>query len=165
MQCGGGRAGLDVETTAQAVVVDGHDLAGDDITDVLGVDDVERAGLAGKAIGAVGEPTDAQRPDAVRVAGRNHLVGQQEDQAEGALEVAEGLGERVIGVLDLRVGQQVQDDLGVAGGVEDVTLALVLVAKPGGVDQVAIVGDGHLPGGVLGQERLDVLVVRAPVVL
>ena len=42
------------------------------------------------------------------------------------------------------LGQQVDDDLGIAGGLENVPNFLVISAEKGGVDEVAVVGDGDL---------------------
>ena len=41
------------------------------------------------------------------------------------------------------------DDFGVAGALEDVSEGFVFFSEAGGVDEIAIVGDGDLSLGVL----------------
>ena len=66
----------------------------------------------------------------------------EEHEREGAFELeqrfAEGAGEGAL----LGVRQQVQDDFGVAGGLEDGAVAAEVGAEFGGVGDVAVVGDG-----------------------
>ena len=50
-----------------------------------------------------------------------------------------------------------QDDLGVAAGLEDRAAADELVAQLARVDQVAVVGDGDLAVRAVDQDRLRVL--------
>ena len=72
---------------AQAVRVDGDQLARLDLADDAGADDVERGGLAGDDPAAL-EPAEHQRPDALRVAGGVEGVLVHEDEAEGAAQLA-----------------------------------------------------------------------------
>jgi hypothetical protein len=55
-----------------------------------------------------------------------------------------------------RLGQQVDDDLGVGRALEDVPVGLVLLPEQLGVDQVPVVRHGHLPERELPQQRLGV---------
>ena len=106
------------------------------------LDRVERARLARHAPVPLGRLAQHQRPDAPRVAAGLHPVGKQEQQAERPLQVLEHVRQRVV-LLDVaRLGQQVDDDLGVGRALENVPVLLVLAAEQGGVDQVAVVGDG-----------------------
>ena len=58
------------------------------------------------------------------------------------------------------LGQQVQDDFAINGGLEDRAFGLQLVAEPGGVGEVAVVRDGNLAAGAIDGERLGVAQVR-----
>ncbi len=62
--------------------------------------------------------------------------------------MAECGGEGIDGVLLFGGSEQVDDDFGVAGGVEEVAALLELVAEEVGVDKVAVVSDGDLPADV-----------------
>ena len=57
----------------------------------------------------------------------------------------------------LRSRVEVQDDFGVAAGLEDRSVADQLVAQLAGVDEVAVVADGDLAVGAVDEERLRVL--------
>ena len=70
---------------AQAVLVDGDQLAGLDLADEGGADDVERRGLAGDDPAAL-EPAEHERTDALRVAGGVEGVVVHEDQRERAAQ-------------------------------------------------------------------------------
>ena len=61
----------------------------------------------------------------------------------------------------LRLGDQVDDHLGVAGRLEDCAVRLQLVADESGVRQVAVVRERQAAERVVDEERLDVL-ERAP---
>lgn len=58
-----------------------------------------------------------------------------------ALQAAKRCGEWVGGFLLLRAGEEVDDDLGVAGGVEDVASFFETQTQGVVVDQVAVVGE------------------------
>ena len=70
--------------------------------------------------------------------------------------MVEHVVEGVLFVLVRRLGQQVDDDLGIAGGLENVPDLLVAPTQQGGVDQVAVVGDRHVPAGEAEQQGLGV---------
>ena len=128
----------------------GDQLAGLDLADEAGADDVERRGLAGDHPAAL-EAAEDQRADALRVAGGVQRVLVHEDEAEGAAELGQhvqrGRLEGAVGV----VGQQ-RGDQGGVGGVAAAQLAAEVpgaalavagvepVAQLGGVGQVAVVG-------------------------
>ena len=77
-----------------SVLVEHHDLAVLDVADVLGADDVERAGL-GSEDRAAFELADHQRADAERVAGADQLLVGEADESVGAFERAQPLDEAV----------------------------------------------------------------------
>jgi hypothetical protein len=66
--------------------------------------------------------------------------------------MAEGIGL----VLVRGLGQQVNDDFGIVGGLEDRPVGLVLVAKEGRVDQVAVVGEGNRAAREFAHEGLGI---------
>jgi hypothetical protein len=135
--------GLVEGSGVDAVVVDADDLTGLHLADVGGADGVEGAGFGGDAPGAVvGHSPDDQRPDPPGVPGRLDAVGEQEQEAVGALEVLENVGERVV-LLDMGgLGEEVDDDLGVGGGLEDVAVLFVIPAQKLRVYKISVVGDG-----------------------
>ena len=54
------------------------------------------------------------------------------------------------------LGQQMDDDLRVARGLEDLALLLEVAAQRCGVDQVSVVGDGDLSVGEFKQKRVGI---------
>ena len=148
---------LDEEPAVQPVLVQPHDLARLDLADERGPDRIDGAALAGHDVAPLGGLADAQRPNPVRIAGRLDVVGEQEEERVGALQMVENVPQRVGLVLVGRLGQQMNDDLGVAGGLEDAAVGLVFVPQQAGVDQVAVVGDRDLSPRVFGQQGLAVL--------
>ena len=100
---------------AQAVLVDGDHLAGLDLADEGGTDDVEGRGLGGDHPAAL-EAAEHERPDALRVAGGVERVLVHPDEGEGALDGREQLGGVLLEALVGVPGQQRGDQLGVVGG-------------------------------------------------
>ena len=82
--------------------------------------------------------TRGRKPQGSRAATRR-LSG-QEEQGEGPHHLGEAGRERVLQALAMRAGVEVEDDLGVGGGLEDGARRLQLVAELAGVGQVAVVG-------------------------
>src|SRR5690606_38709993 len=77
------------------------------------------------------------------------------------LQVLEQMGEW-IGLFGVRgLGQQLNDNLGVGGGLEDMAKLFVLAAKQAGVDQVAVVGDGDGAEAILAQQGLGIAELAA----
>ena len=105
-----------------AVLGDHHHLAVLDLADEAGADDVERAGLRSKDIGAV-ELAEHQRPDAERIARADQLLVGEHHQRIGALELAERIDEAVDHARLLGAGDEMQDDLGVGGRLADRAVA------------------------------------------
>lgn len=138
-------------------VLGDHDLARLDIPQKLRADAVEGAALRGEGI-AVLRFADAQRPEAVGVAGGDQLFGGHDDERIGPLERVHRLGDRL---LDARgeqplAGDDIADDLAVVGRVEDRAVHFELAAQVGGVDEVAVVGERHRALAVAHDERLGV---------
>ena len=113
-----GFAGWNGKKLSIAVGGGDHHLAGLDLADELGADDVERAGLRGEHP-AVADPAEHQRAHAERVADADELGAGHRDDGEGALDAAQRvlqpLGD---GLLD-RARHQVDDALGVRARLED----------------------------------------------
>ena len=134
---------------------DDDDLSGLDVAHELGADDVERAGLRGQDPG-LAEPAEHQRPHAERVAHPDDLVLRQRHQRIGALDLPQRIGQPIDdGVLEAR-RDQMDDDLGVAGRLEQAAAAHQLPAQLIGVGQVAVVADGEPAELEIGEQRLHV---------
>ena len=144
---------------AQTLVVGNHDLTGLDIAHKSGTHRIQRAALAGKGpAGAIGQLADAERAEAVRVARGDKLGVGHDDQTVSTLNFIHRAADSH---LDIRgqqtvLGQQVGNDLGVGGAVEDRTAHLQLAAQLGGVDQIAVVADSHGTLAVMQDHRLCV---------
>ena len=78
----------------EPVFVHDHDLAGFHLPPVIGLYQVQGAGLGGHHPGAVQLP-QAQGPEAVGVPGGDDLVGGGDHQGIGALDFGQGRGQRV----------------------------------------------------------------------
>ena len=144
---------------AQTVVVSDDDLTGLDVPYEFGADGVQGAALAGKGpAGTIGQLADAQRAEAVGVTGGDQLGMGHDDQRIRALDVVHRAadGHLNVGGQQAVLGQQVGDDLGIRGTVEDGTAHLQLTAQLGGVDQVAVVAYGHGTLAVMQNHRLRV---------
>ena len=79
----------------------------------------------------------------MRIARHDDAVLRQEDQRKSAFQLQQGIaqraGQRALG----RVRHQVQDDFGIAGGLEDGAAASQVAAQFGGVGDVAVVRHRH----------------------
>ena len=111
-----------------------------------GADGRQRATLGGDDVGAVGHPAKAKGTEAVRVAQADELLRRHQHQRIGALQPLNGAGDGLLngGGGQPLLGDQVGDDLGIAGRMEDGAGQFQFVAKLSGVGQVAVVGQGQL---------------------
>ena len=87
-----GRKRLD---RSQAVGADDQDLAGLDVADVGGADEIHRAGFRADDHG-VAEPAEGQRPEAMRIAHRNHPVVGHHHERKRALHLRHRHRRRVL---------------------------------------------------------------------
>ena len=142
----------------EPVLVHDHDLAGFHLPPVIGLDQVQGAGFGGHDPGAVQLP-QAQGPEAVRVPGGDDLVGGGDHQGIGALDFGQGRGQRVDQIDEVAPavpGHEVDDNLGVHGGLEDGALLLQAAADLAGIGEGAVVADGDHQTAVLHHEGLGV---------
>ncbi len=154
--------GVAVEEAAGDAVFGDHDeLAGLDVALVLGMEEVEGAGFAGEdegvwsAVGA-GDAAHGKGAEAVWIAGGEDAIARHHNDGEGAVDLAEGVGDAVDEGALGGVGDELDDDLGVGGGLEDGAVALESLAGGAKVDEVAVVGDGDEAAGALDGDGLGV---------
>ena len=140
----------------EAVVVDDDHFARRDVADELGAIDIEAAGLGRQNPRAVIELADAERAEAMRVSRTDELVFRHDRQAVRALDFLEAFEHFFLNRLLARARDEVHEDLGVDGGLEDRALLLELVADLGGVREVAVVRERDLAACVVDHERLRV---------
>src|ERR687898_3236821 len=156
----GGARALAPEAVQSRVVYD-NDLAGGDLTQEAGADNVEAAGLAGDGVAAL-DLADAQGPEAVRVAEGDELVAEDHGHRVGPLKAPHGRPHRLAhgpALFEFLHGGG-RDKGRVRGGVELEALPRKLLPQTHGVHQVAVVrnsdvelaaavelGLGVLPGG------------------
>ena len=141
-----------------------HDLAGLDLAQVAGADQVKRARLAGDAVGggaaagssitpsASGRRPCGSRNATTRVLGHHH-------GRERAPQPRQHVGDRVLDPLGRVRGEQRGDDLRVRGRAERHVAAAQLGVQLDGVDQVAVVGQRQR-AAVVADDRLGVLPLR-----
>ena len=147
-------------TLRRPVLVDDDHLARLDVAHELGPEQLERAGLRRRRPrSSLALPSD-QRPEPHRIAHRDQRVLGQEDQRVGAAHLAKrvggALGQRPLA----RARDEVDDDLGVGGGLEDRAFRLEPLAQLDRVDEVAVVADRDRAARVVDRDRLGVLLDR-----
>ena len=128
---------------------------------VFGAQQIEGAGFGGEDedVGRAVLADDAahgERAEAARIAGGEDAVARHHDDGEGAVDLRERVGDGVDQRGGLRVRDELDDDLGVGGGLEEGALALELGADVAEVDQVAVVRDGDEALGGLDADGLRV---------
>ncbi len=139
----------------RAVFVEDQHLAILDVADILGADDIERAGFRGEDRTAV-ELAQHQRPDAERIARADEFLVGETDKSVGALEYAQTFDEAIDEAIAVRASHQMQDDLGVGGRLHHRAFADQLAAQCQAVGQIAIMADSKAAGIELGEQRLHV---------
>ncbi len=97
----------------------------------------------------------------MRIAEPDDLALAHEHDGKRALDTAQRSQRASIAAW---LGQQVEDDFAVNGGLEDRALGLEFFAELGGVDEIAVVRDRELAAVGIDDERLGVLAVLDPVV-
>ena len=140
---------------ANALGADDDDLAGLDLAHEFRADNVEGAGFRGQDPG-LAEPAEHQRADAQRVAHADQRLLRQRDQRVRALDLPQSVGQAIDHRFLQTCRDQVDDDLGIAGRLEDAAAAHELPAKPVRVGQIAVMADRQSAKGEIGEERLDV---------
>src|ERR1017187_5854461 len=135
-----------VLAAGDAVFGDHDQFAGENVALVFGAEQVKGAGFGGKDDGVrpveVADAAHGERAEAARIAGGEDAVAGHHDDGESALDLAERVGDGVNERRGAGVGDELDDDLGVGGGLEVCAVALEAGADVAEVDQVAVVGDG-----------------------
>ncbi len=140
---------------AQSLLVDDDDLARLHVAHELGVDQIQRAGLARKHP-AIVQLADAKRTEPMRIAHADQLGLRHDDERKGAFDPAHRLDEIVRVSVQARLRHQMQDDLAIDRRLKNGALGLQLLAQLRRVGQVAVVRDGDLAFGAIDGERLRI---------
>ena len=83
-----------------------------------------------------------ERPEPVRIARGKDAVARHHDDGEGAFDLAQGVGDGVDERGGLGMRDELDDDFGVGGGLEECAFALEVRAQVAEIHQVAVVRDG-----------------------
>ena len=134
---------------------DHHDLAVLDLAHELGANDVERACL-GRQHPSIVEAAQDQRPDAEGIAGADHLLVGETDQGVGAFHLEQRFDESLDEVAFLAAGDEMQDHLGVGGGLADRALLDEHFPQSQRIGEVAVVTKRKTAGIEIDEQRLDV---------
>ena len=137
-----GRHRLERVDAANAVVVDDDQLAGLDVALVGRADDVQGHAFGGEDH-RLAQAAHDQRADAERVPASNHALTRQADERISALDLLERIDEPIEQRAIARFGDEVDNHLGIAGGLEDRSIAHQPLAQRHRVGDVAIMGDGE----------------------
>ena len=129
---------LDEPFGMEPVVCDGEELAGLDVPDVVGSQQIEGAGLGGDTPG-FSHAGDGQRAEPEAIAGHLHGVLADENQAETSGEFGDGFLDGLTQIEGFCSGNFMKKDFGVRGGLEDVPLVFHLLTQFGGVGDVSVV--------------------------
>ena len=116
------------------------------------MDQVERAALGCQHIRPV-QFSQAERAEPLRVAEPDDLALAHEHDRKRPFHPPQR-GEPA--ACPARLGEQVQDDFAVHGGLENRPAGLEFGAERGGICEVPVVGDGQLPARGIDHERLRV---------
>ncbi len=134
-------------------LIDHHDLTRRDVADKIGADDIERATFRGENIGIV-ELAEHQWPHTVRIAHTDQLLAGQRDERIGAGDFRHGIDQTIDDTGLFAVGDEMDNDFGVHGGLEDAALQHKAAAQGGGIGQVAVMGDGEAAICQIGEDGL-----------
>ena len=152
MRKGRGRKRLD---RAYALGADHEHFPRLDVPDIRGANQIHRARFGRDHRGVV-EPSERERPEAVRIADRNHAITGHQGQRKRALHLRNRFDQGVHRIRRLRSRIEVQNDFGVAARLKDRALPHQFASKLAGVDQVPVVAHRDLPVRALDQDRLRV---------
>ena len=100
-----------------------------------------RAHVSEATTGGAVQPAEHERPEAPGVARGDEGFRGEEQQRERPHHLVEARRDRVLDALPVAARVEVEDDLGVGGGLEDRARRLELAAQDVGVHQVAVVAD------------------------
>ena len=134
---------------------DGDDLSRFDIAHELGADDVKGAGLRRQDVGAIQGPQH-QRPDPVRVPDPDQRVVGQRHQRISPVHLLERVDQAVDHGGKSAGRDQVGDDFGIGGRLEQGAALHQFLAQGDGVGEVAVVTDGEAAELEIGEQGLDV---------
>ena len=139
----------------ERTVLDSQDLARFHIPQVACPDQVEGAGFGGDHVGFL-QLAQAERSHAHGVPDGVNAIRTLQQHGVGAPEDPEDLQQGVVQILLGTMGQKMENDFGVAGGLEDGPFRFQAPSQRPGVDDVPVVGqgDGSAPG--LGDDGLGV---------
>ena len=138
-----------------AVEIHLHQFAGIDLTSEFGAHHVQRHGFAGEHHG-IAQFAHYQRADAHRIAAGGHSARCHYDKRIGALDQSKRIHQLVAHSGVATRGDQMDDDFGIGGGLEDRPLADQFLPQLHGVRDIAVVRHGKSATGKIGIQRLDV---------
>src|SRR5436309_4718881 len=142
-------------TRSDAAPVDHHQLSRRDLPDELGSDHVEGAGLARQNVRLAALPK-AKRSESPRIAQTDELLPREDHEGVRPLAPRERLRNHSLDLGRLGPSDQMQDDFGVAGGLEDGALRFELVSKRDRVHEVPVVPEREHPLAKIDDQRLRV---------
>jgi len=147
-----------VADAAHAVSVEHQDLAGQQVAHEFCLQGVQRAALGGDDVAPVGGLAVTERAEPVLVPHGDELGRGHDDEGVRALDPVHGAVHRRLDGrgADALLGDDVGNDLGIAGGVENGALHLQRPAQLHGVHQIAVVGQRHAALDVVDHDGLAV---------
>ena len=147
---------LEREIRTDAVFRDVDHLSRLHLSQVVRLDQVESARLAGDRIGVL-QLSEDQGPEAVGITDGDHLLVGEEQQRIGAFDPPQGADEPVEGQILMGEGDEVDDHLRVHGRLEDGPVILQLVPNDLCVGEVPVVGYREGAFRILDDKGLGVL--------
>ena len=146
-----------------AFLAEDHDFPGIDIPDELRPHGVQGTRLRGNHPGPVRGLAVAQGPETVGIPEGDELGGGHQGAGIGAQQLLHGAVDGFLrgGHLQALGYDGIDNGFGIRGTVEDAAGELVAGAEGTGVDQVAVMAQGHVALHMADDNRLDVVVVLA----
>ncbi len=125
---------------------DAHHFAGLDLADVLGIEEIEGAGFGSDEPGveAAGSREFAKDEwaETAGIADSVEFILREDKKRVSAFDLIEGITDGAGKIAGLRAGDEMDDNFGVAVGLEDRAAMFELAAPLGGVGEVAVVTEG-----------------------